>query len=282
MLKKIIPNILFIIIFSGKLMAQQNQNTTLPFSKTFTANEFTFISGQVGIDETTGKLVTGSFEAEANQVMKNIEILLKKQGLSFSDLANVTIYLKDMDNYQMTNKVYSSFFKDKFPARVCIAVADLPANANIEITATASTNNKQNSNNKEIVKLLLENVRTGRHPECTSLFMADTVLAHQMNSEDQATVTRTPQNYSDHIKEFLKMYGNFSFEITELIADGDRVYARWMHKGIHLTEIDGYAATGKPLTEIASCVYRLENGKIVEYWIQIDRLGFDKQLQKNK
>jgi|GEM_PF-113258 reactive intermediate/imine deaminase len=282
MLKNIIPIILFIINFSGKLMATQNQSTTLPFSKTFTANDFTFISGQVGIDETTGKLVTGSFEAEANQVMKNIETLLKKEGLGFSDLANVTIYLKNMDNYQMTNKVYCSFFKDKFPARVCIAVADLPAKANIEIAATASTNNKLKSNNKDIVKQFLENVRTGKHPDMASLFMADTVLAHQMNSEEQATVKRTPQNYTDHINEFLKMYGNYSFEITELIAEGDRVYARWIQKGKHLAEIDGYAATGKSLTEIASCVYRLDKGKIVEYWIQIDRSGFDKQLQKNK
>lgn len=240
-------------------MAQQNQSTHLPFSKTFTTNDFTFISGQVGIDEITGKLVTGSFEAEANQVMRNIETLLIKEGLTFSDLANVTIYLKNMDNYQMTNKVYSSFFKDKFPARVCLAVSDLPLKANIEITATASTRNKLKSTNKEIIRQFLENVRTGKQPDNSSLFMADTVLAHQMNSEEQATVKRTPQNYTDHIKEFLEMYGSYSFEITELIADGDRVYARWIQKGKHLTEIEGYAATGKPLTEIASCVYRDSN-----------------------
>ena len=103
-----------------------------------------------------------------------------------------------------------------------------------------------------------------------------------MNAEEQTTVKRNPKNYTEHVKEFLKLYGNYSFEITELIADCDRVYARWIQKGKHLVEIDGYEATGKPLTEIASCVYRLENGKIVEYWIQIDRLGFEKQLQQNK
>lgn len=78
------------------------------------------------------------------------------------------------------------------------------------------------------------------------------------------------------------MYGNFTFEVTELIAEGDKVYARWIQHGKHLAEIDGYQATGKPLAEIASAVYRLEHGKIVEYWIQIDRLGFEKQLQQNK
>jgi len=136
--------------------------------------------------------------------------------------------------------------------------------------------------NKAIVKQFLEQVRSGKQPDNAISFMADSILAHQMNSEEQTTIKRTPQNYADHVREFLKMYGNFSFEITELIADGDKVYARWQQTGKHLTEIDGYAPTGRPLTEIASCVYRLENGKIIEYWIQIDRLGFEKQLQQNK
>ena len=103
-----------------------------------------------------------------------------------------------------------------------------------------------------------------------------------MNAEEPTTIKRTPQDYSEHVKDFLLMYGHFTFEITELLSEGDKVYVRWIQVGTHLTEIDGYAATGKPLTEIASAVYRLENNKIVEYWIQIDRLGFEKQLQRNR
>jgi predicted ester cyclase len=110
--------------------------------------------------------------------------------------------------------------------------------------------------------------------------MADTVLAHQMNAEEQIVVKRTPENYSEHVKEFLIIYGNFSFEITELISEGDKVYVRWIQKRKTFSGIDGYTPTGKALTEIASAVYRLDNNKIVEYWIQIDRLGFEKQLQQ--
>jgi reactive intermediate/imine deaminase len=265
------------------VMAQQNNSgTTLPFSKTVLANDFLFISGQVGIDNVTGKLVNKSFEAETHQVMKNIDALLKKEGLAFTDLVSVTVYLKTMDNYQLTNEIYTSYFADILPARVCIAVADLPAKANIEISATAKIVKKQAETNKETVKKFLETVRTGKAPDDSKLFMADTVLAHQVNVEEQTTVKRTPENYTFHVKEFLKMYGNFSFEITELVADGDKVYARWIQKGTHLADIDGYAPTGKPINEIASAVYRLENNKIVEYWIQIDRYGFEKQLQENK
>ena len=264
-------------------MAQiNNLNTVLPFSKTVSANQFLFVSGQIGMNPTTGNLVVGSFEGEVHQVMKNVESLLKENGLHFGDLVKVTIYLKDMSNYQVTNQVYSSYFTGTYPARVCIAVSELPGKANIEIAAVALNNKRQINTNKEIVKLFLEEVRSGKQPDNALYFMADNVLAHQLNAEEQTTVTRTPQNYSDHIREFLKMYGAFSFKITELIGDDDKVYARWEQTGKHLSEIDGHPATGKSLTEIASCVYRLEKEKIVEYWIQIDRFGFEKQLEQNK
>jgi predicted ester cyclase len=135
--------------------------------------------------------------------------------------------------------------------------------------------------NKEVVKALLEEVRSGKFPDRASLYMAETVLAHQMNAENQTTVQRTPANYASHVREFLALYGKYTFEITELLSEGDKVYARWKQTGTHLATIDGYAATGKPLVEIASAVYRVANGKVVEYWIQIDRHGMDEQLRKN-
>jgi predicted ester cyclase len=44
--------------------------------------------------------------------------------------------------------------------------------------------------------------------------------------------------------------------------------------------VDGYAVTGKPLVEVASAVYRVERGRIAEYWIQIDRFGMVEQLRR--
>jgi predicted ester cyclase len=136
--------------------------------------------------------------------------------------------------------------------------------------------------NKETVKQFLEIVRSGKSPERAREFMADTVLAHQLNAEAPVTVKRSPQNYTEHVQEFLQLFGPFVFHITELLADGDRVYARWIQRGHHLGEIDGLAPTGKSLVEIASAVYRLEHDKIAEYWIQTDRYGFEKQLKEQR
>lgn len=265
-------------------MAQpkENQAKTPPYSKVKSAGDFIFISGQLGIDSLTKKLVTSSFESESHQVMKNIGHLLKECGLDFSDLVNVTIYLKNMDNYLLTNQVYSTYFKGDFPARVCIAVLDLPGKGNIEIAATALKRKNPSIENKQLVKRFLEDVRSGKNPDHAVLYMADTLLAHQMNAEEETTVKRTPQNYAEHVKEFLTLYGNFKFELTELIAEDDKVYVRWKQTGKHLGTIDGYPATGKQLIEIASSVYRIEKGKIAEYWIQIDRSGLEKQLNREK
>ncbi len=135
---------------------------------------------------------------------------------------------------------------------------------------------------KKVVQLFLDNVRSGLHPEQAALYMADTVLAHQINAENPVTIKRTPADYTAHVNSFLQLFGKFEFTVTEIIADGDKVYARWIQKGAHIAEIEGYDATGLPLIEYTSAVYRVDNGKIVEYWLQTDRYGMQAQLQKNK
>ena len=131
---------------------------------------------------------------------------------------------------------------------------------------------------KQIVENFMIDVRSGKNPQNAGLYLADTVLAHQINAEAPETLKRTPRNYEDHVREFLKMYGNYSLKITGIIAEGDKVYVRWIQTGKHHAKIDGYPPTEKPLIEYASCVYLIRNRKISEYWIQIDRFGFQNSL----
>lgn len=134
---------------------------------------------------------------------------------------------------------------------------------------------------EKTVRDFLEIVRSGKSPERASEFMADSVKAHQLNAEHLETVARTPENYSQHVNEFLQSYGHYQFEVTELIASNDKVYARWKQTGNQIGDVDEFKSTGLPVTEIGSAVYRVSNGKIVEYWIQIDRKGTEIQLQNN-
>jgi len=134
----------------------------------------------------------------------------------------------------------------------------------------------------EIVSSFMVEVRSGKAPERAAEFMAPVVIAHQMNAEGIEAVERTPAEYAEHVRGFMRAYGPYEFTVTELLVSGDRVYVRWQQDGHHLASLEGETPTGKPLREIASAVYRVEGGKIVEYWIQIDRYGFDRQLQDIK
>jgi predicted ester cyclase len=135
---------------------------------------------------------------------------------------------------------------------------------------------------KAVVEGFLQEIRTGAHPELAAQFLAPQVTAHQLNAEAPEDVLRTPADYARHVAEFKQTYGDFKFEVTELIADGDRVYARWRQTGCHLGAVDGYAPTHRKVVELASAVYRVANGRIVEYWIQVDRAGTEAQLRANQ
>ncbi|KON90114.1 polyketide cyclase [Sporosarcina globispora] len=135
---------------------------------------------------------------------------------------------------------------------------------------------------EQIVREFFEEVRSGNNPDYSNQLMAEQVLAHQIVSEDEQTVLRTPKDYAEHVREMIEAYGNFSLEIQEFLVDGNKVYVRWKQKGTHVGEIDGYQPTGLPVIQMASAVYRIENEKISEYWIQIDRLGIQKQLEFNR
>ncbi|MEU8521981.1 ester cyclase [Streptomyces sp. NBC_01216] len=133
---------------------------------------------------------------------------------------------------------------------------------------------------KDTVHQFLLQVRSGLHPDRAHRFMAGLVRAHQIVSEAPVVVERTPQQYAEHVQEMLDAYGAFALTVDELIADGDRVYARWTQIGQHVGSVDHFPPTGAQITAMTSAVYRVEDGLIVEYWIQIDRHGITAQLER--
>lgn len=129
-----------------------------------------------------------------------------------------------------------------------------------------------------VVQEFLETVRSGVDPAHASHLMTSSVRAHQVQAENPTTIARTPEEYAEHVRQMIEAYGAFDLRIDELFGSGDKVYARWTQHGRHLGDVDGAAPTGKPIVEVASCVYRVAEGRIAEYWIQIDRWGLQAQL----
>lgn len=133
---RILLTMLSLLAFSTYGIAQQKEQK-FPLSASLSSGNLVFVSGQIGINTDTSTLVNSSFDDETHQVMKNLENQLKINKLTMDDLVSTIVYLKDMKHYDALNKVYGSYFKKRFPTRTCIAVADLPAGASVEISGIA-------------------------------------------------------------------------------------------------------------------------------------------------
>lgn len=111
-----------------------------PYSQGVLVDGFLFVAGQVGVNPQTRQLVTDSFEAEATQVIKNLQAILQGAGMDFRHVVKATIYLKDISQFAQVNKVYGKYFSIEPPARETVQVANLPGNANVEISVIAVLN----------------------------------------------------------------------------------------------------------------------------------------------
>jgi 2-iminobutanoate/2-iminopropanoate deaminase len=109
-----------------------------PYSQALDAGGWVFCSGQIGLDPSTGQLVSGGIVAEAEQVMRNLEAVLAAAGLGFADVVRTTIYLVDLADFGTVNDIYARYVRAPYPARATVGVAALPRGARIEIDAIAA------------------------------------------------------------------------------------------------------------------------------------------------
>ncbi|XP_077547072.1 2-iminobutanoate/2-iminopropanoate deaminase-like isoform X2 [Haemaphysalis longicornis] len=108
-----------------------------PYSQAIRAGNTMYVSGQLGMDPNTGKLVPGGIAAETRQALTNLSKILEAGRMSLKCVAKCTVYLGDMKDFQDMNKVYSEFFTENQPARAAFQVAKLPLSAAVEIEAIA-------------------------------------------------------------------------------------------------------------------------------------------------
>ena len=109
-----------------------------PYSQAVRCGELVFLSGQIAIDPAVGKLVEGDITAQATQVCRNIAAVLESQGLSLANVVKTTVFITDIKQFAVVNKVYAEHFPAPCPARSCVEVSALPLGALVEIEAIAT------------------------------------------------------------------------------------------------------------------------------------------------
>lgn len=108
-----------------------------PYSQSVSVAGILYTSGQVGLDPKTGDLVEGGFEAQAEQVFRNLAHVLESAGAGFSDVLKATVYLADMADFPTLNGIYAAAFGEHKPARSTVQAAALPKSARVEIDLVA-------------------------------------------------------------------------------------------------------------------------------------------------
>ncbi len=108
-----------------------------PYSQAIQAGNFLFLSGQIPLDPKTGELVKGDIRQQTQQVLENIRGVLESQKLGMENVVKMTIFLKDIGNFNQVNEVYATYFPSSPPARSTVGVAKLPRDADIEIETIA-------------------------------------------------------------------------------------------------------------------------------------------------
>ena len=113
-------------------------NTGLPYSPGILVNDTLYLSGQLGRDPATAKLVPGGIAAETRQALANQREVLRAAGMDFGDVVSVTAFMTDFTEFDTYNKVYREFFPKDPPARATVGATALNLGAKIELQMIAA------------------------------------------------------------------------------------------------------------------------------------------------
>ena len=105
------------------------------YSQAVRCGDTLYLSGQIGLDPSTGKLVDG-IDEQIRRVFGNLKAVAEAAGASLDDVVKLTVYLTDLTNFARVNETMARFFSQPYPARAVVGVASLPRGALVEADAT--------------------------------------------------------------------------------------------------------------------------------------------------
>lgn len=109
-----------------------------PYSQAIRAGSYIFVSGQIAIDPSLGKLTGDNIEEQTKRVLINIEEILNAQKLTLEHVVKTEVYLKDLKDFQGMNRIYAEKFSYPIkPARATVQISKLPLDALVEISCVA-------------------------------------------------------------------------------------------------------------------------------------------------
>jgi len=109
-----------------------------PYSQAIQDGTHLFVSGQLPIDPSTGKIESSDIEGQSEQVFQNLKAILAEAGLDFTDVLRVDVFMTNLADFGLVNTLYAKQFNHATPpARQTIEVSRLPLDALIEMSCIA-------------------------------------------------------------------------------------------------------------------------------------------------
>ena len=110
----------------------------LPLSPGILVGDTLYLSGHLGRDPVSTKIVTGGIEAETRQSLINMGAVLREAGMDYRDVVSVTAFMVDFKDFELYNKVYREFFPKDPPARATVGVSALNQGGRVELQMIAA------------------------------------------------------------------------------------------------------------------------------------------------
>ncbi|MBI4912648.1 MAG: RidA family protein [Acidobacteria bacterium] len=108
-----------------------------PYSQGQVSGGLLFTAGQIPLIPGSGEMVTGSIEAQTEQVLRNLAAVLAEAGTGWDRVVKTTVFLTDLGDFAAFNGVYEKALGGARPARSTVQVAALPRGAKVEIELVA-------------------------------------------------------------------------------------------------------------------------------------------------
>ena len=139
---------LLVCLFAGVAITKEPANveflnsgkvypTGVPLSEAVRVGDTLYLSGQIGIQPGTLKLVPGGLKEEAGQTLSNIKTTLEAHGYSMRDVIKCTIMLADIARWGEFNEIYKTYFSAPYPARSALGTNGLALGAQVEVECVA-------------------------------------------------------------------------------------------------------------------------------------------------
>jgi 2-iminobutanoate/2-iminopropanoate deaminase len=110
-----------------------------PYSQAVVHDGLVYVAGQVSLEPETGRVIGETIEEQTEQVLRNLEAILRAAASGLDRVLRVTVFLARMDEFPRFNRVYEQMLGDARPARTTVQAGGLPLGLKVEVDAIAAT-----------------------------------------------------------------------------------------------------------------------------------------------